>query len=37
MMTFMPLMMGAIFINLSSGLNLYYFMNNLVNWHSNGI
>jgi len=30
MMAFMPLMMGAIFINLSSGLNLYYFMNNLV-------
>jgi YidC/Oxa1 family membrane protein insertase len=26
----MPLMMGAIFINLSSGLNLYYFVNNLV-------
>src|ERR1700683_1009412 len=30
MMAFMPLMMGAIFINLSSGLNLYYFVNNLV-------
>ncbi len=30
MMMFMPLMMGAIFINLSSGLNLYYFVNNLV-------
>ena len=30
MMSFMPLMLIVIFINLSSGLNLYYFTSNLV-------
>jgi YidC/Oxa1 family membrane protein insertase len=30
MMTFMPLFMGFIFINLSSGLNLYYLTSNVV-------
>jgi len=30
MMTFMPLFMGFIFINLSSGLNLYYLTSNIV-------
>jgi YidC/Oxa1 family membrane protein insertase len=30
MMTFMPLFMGFIFINLSSGLNLYYLPSNVV-------
>jgi YidC/Oxa1 family membrane protein insertase len=30
MMMVMPLMMAVIFINLSSGLNLYYFTSNLV-------
>jgi YidC/Oxa1 family membrane protein insertase len=30
MMAFMPVMLGFIFINLSSGLNLYYFTSNLI-------
>jgi YidC/Oxa1 family membrane protein insertase len=30
MMMLMPLFMGFIFFNLSSGLNLYYFVSNLV-------
>jgi YidC/Oxa1 family membrane protein insertase len=30
MMALMPVFMGFIFINLSSGLNLYYFSSNLI-------
>jgi YidC/Oxa1 family membrane protein insertase len=30
MMMLMPLFMGFIFFNLSSGLNLYYFSSNLI-------